>query len=357
MTTVIAALRDRLLVCTADGIGPDGWTTETRLEGHALECVAADASAPDRIFVGADEGFYRSVDGGESFDRLETRFVAGGSSSGRTAGEPGGGTADRGGDPVMAAAISPHDPTVVYAGTEPSRVYRSRDGGDTWSRLEGLTALPSAEEWSFPPRPHTHHVRCLAVDPTDPDRLSVGIEAGAFVYTPDGGETWRDRPPGSRRDNHSLATHPALEGRLYAAAGDGYAESDDGGQSWRRPQDGLEHRYCWSVVPDPDDPDRVLVSSARGAATAHTASRADSFVYRRTDGGPWDRLDGRGLPTGEGVVRAVFATSGEPGVVFAVNNRGLFLTRDFGGSWTRIETEWPTALETQSPRGLVALPA
>ncbi|MFC6768026.1 hypothetical protein ACFQE6_24425, partial [Natrinema soli] len=135
------------------------------------------------------------------------------------------------------------------------------------------------------------------------------------------------------------------------------AESDDGGESWRRPQAGLEHRYCWSVVPDPGDSDRVMVSSASGASTAHTASRADSHVYRR-DGGDssWERLEGRGLPTGEGVVRTVFATTGKPGVVFAVNNRGLFLTRDFGDSWDRVGIDWPTGLKDQTPRGLVALP-
>jgi len=356
MVTVLVALRDRLLVCPSDGIESNRWVTTTRLEGSRLECVAAAPDAPARSVVGTfADGLFRSIDGGKTFARLEIGFAAEGPA--RVHGDEGGGTADRESDPVMAVTVSPHDPQVVYAGTEPSRVYRSRNGGDSWARLSGLLDLPSADEWYFPPRPDTHHVRWLAVDPFDPDRLYVGIEAGAFVYTPDGGDTWHERPAGSRRDNHSLATHPDREGRLYAAAGDGYAESDDGGESWRRPQAGLEHWYCWSVVPDPGDPDRVMVSSASGASTAHTASRADSHVYRRESGdSSWKRLEGRGLPTGEGVVRTVFATTGEPGVVFAVNNRGLFLTRDFGDSWERVGIDWPDELEDRTPRGLVALP-
>ncbi|WP_408957378.1 WD40/YVTN/BNR-like repeat-containing protein [Natrinema sp. 74] len=355
MATVLVALDDRLLVCTGDSADPARWTVTPRLEGINLECVAASPDAPERLFVGTvDHGLFRSADGGETFARLETEGSAAVAATGRTStNEAHGSDVAPQTDRVMSLTVSPHDPRVVYAGTEPSRIYRSPDGGDSWTRLEGLTDLPSADEWSFPPRPDTHHVRWLAVDPFAPDRLYVGIEAGAFVYTPDGGETWRERPDGSRRDNHSLATHPDREGRVYAAAGDGYAESDDGGRSWRRPQDGLAHRYCWSVVPDPGDPERVLVSSAHGAWSAHDANRADSYVYRRDGGEAWDRLDGRGLPTGEGVVRATFATTGESGVVFAVTNRGLFVTRDFGDSWDRIGIE--QRLEGRTPRGLAAL--
>ncbi|APW97685.1 hypothetical protein CHINAEXTREME_07820 [Halobiforma lacisalsi AJ5] len=340
MATAYAALRDRLLVCRAVGDHdpvPSDWTTVTRLEGHTLECVAASADAPERVFVGTfSDGLHRSTDGGDTFERLETG-------------------ADFVSDAVMSLAVSPHDPDVVYAGTEPSRVYRSADGGDSWTHLEGIVDLPSAEEWYFPPRPHTHHVRWLEVDPFDPDRLYAGIEAGAFVYTEDGGETWHERPEGSRRDNHSLATHPDREGRIYAAAGDGYAESDDGGERWRQPERGLEHTYCWSVVPDPGDPDRVLVSSASGASRAHTAESAESYVYRKADGGPWERLEDRGLPTGEGVVRAVFDTLGRPGVVYAVTNRGLFVTDDFGDGWDRVGIEWNEEFAAQTPRGIVTL--
>ncbi len=361
MTRAYAAMRDRLLVCEradSDGtveIPDEEWRVTERLEDYDLECVAASADAPDRVFVGTFEnGLFRSEDGGETFDRLETGFVRHDGSEPELGGTNGSdGDAHGGDEAVMSLAISPHDSGVLYAGTEPSRVYRSEDGGDTWTELKGIDDLPSEPQWFFPPRPSTHHVRWLEVDPFDPDRLYVGIEAGAFVFSTDGGETWHERPEGSRRDNHTLAVHADAEGRVYTAAGDGYAESENGGQSWSQPQEGLEHRYCWGLAVDPGDPNSVLVSSASGATTAHAAHRADAHVYRKRDGTPWKRLDGRGLPSGEGVVRTVLETTGEPGVVYGVNNKGLFASEDFGDSWERCELEWPYELETQTPRGLV----
>ncbi|MCL7416953.1 MAG: YCF48-related protein, partial [Halalkalicoccus sp.] len=289
--------------------------------------------APERVFVGTfEDGLLCSTDGGEFFERV------------------GADTFDS--DRVMSASVSPHDPEEVWVGTEPSAVYRSQDAGNSWERVGGITDQPSEPEWYFPPRPDTHHVRWIEVDPNDSRRVYVGIELGALLLSDDAGETWRERPEGSRRDNHSLATHPDDPGRVYSAAGDGYAESTDSGESWAHPQDGLDHRYCWSVGPDPNDPDTVLVSSAGGARSAHSLDSAESYVYRRR-GGTWERLDDRGLPMGTGVLRATLAT--HEGEFYAANNSGLFRSTDAGESWERLRIGWPAAFEEQAPRGLAVV--
>lgn len=323
-------MRDTLLVVTG---APGDRQAAERLRDHDLECVAVSPDAPARVFCGTfDAGLWRSIDGGDTWKRLDAGFES---------------------DAVMAATVSPHDPEEVWVGTEPSAVYRSADGGTTWEAVPGLTDLPSAGEWSFPPRPHTHHVRWIEVDPHDPDRLYVGVEAGALVVSDDRGQTWRERPPGARVDNHQLATHPRDRGRVYAAAGDGYAESHDGGDTWEHPQDGLDHRYVWSVAPDPGDPDTVLVSAASGARRAHSAGSADSYVYRRRDGGPWERVTG--LPTGDGIIRAVLAPGREPGTVYAANNRGLYRSVDAGDSWEPIDVSWPERFREATVRGLAVV--
>ncbi|WP_440007652.1 WD40/YVTN/BNR-like repeat-containing protein [Halomicrococcus sp. SG-WS-1] len=327
MVTLFTAMRAALLVAERDDRGT--WTARQRLDGDGVEpeCVAATGST---VFCGTfDDGLYRSTDGGESFERVGEETV---------------------GERVTSLSVGPDG--TVWAGTEPSAVYRSGDDGETWTEKEGLTDLPSASEWSFPPRPHTHHVRWIEPTPDDPDHLYVGIEAGGLVQTRDGGETWEDRVPGARRDNHSLTTHPDVPERAWAAAGDGYAETDDGGATWDHPQDGLGHRYCWSVAVDPGDPDTVLLSSASGPRSAHNADAAESYVYRKRDE-EWARLDG--LPTGEGVLRAVLAAGSDAGEAYAANNRGLFRTGDAGTTWSRLSVDWPAAFESRTVRGLAVV--
>ena len=327
MTTAYVATADGLVV--AGGITSGDTTAAVRLEDERVECVAVSSSAPDRVFAGTfDAGLWRSTDAGETFERVGGEI------------EPAA---------VTAVGISSHDPDTVWAGTEPSRIYRSTDGGTTWDRLEGLTDLPSASRWSFPPRPDTHHVRWIEPAPVDRDTWYVGIEAGAFVVTRDGGETWDDRPPGARRDNHTIATHPDVPERVYSAAGDGYAESQDAGRTWKQRHDGLEHRYCWGLAVDPGDPDTVVMSAASTARNAHRTG--PSYLYRKrptgsgeksergggTDDGngddKWCLLDSSELATGEGSRRPVLAAGTEPGELYAACDGGLSRTDDAGDSW------------------------
>ena len=209
------------------------WTIDEHLDGLSPECVAVDLRSPAQVYCGtARDGLFRSRDSGRNW-------------------EPVGPGIDH---PMITSVDLGHAGQadgfgIVYAGTEPSAVFRSDNGGDSWADLAGLRALPSADTWSFPPRPHTHHVRWI--DASVADRVFVAIEAGALVRTFDGGRTWRDRVRGGPYDTHTVVTHPLARGRIYSAAGDGYFESTDAGDSWRSPEDGLKHLYLVGVVVDP----------------------------------------------------------------------------------------------------------
>ncbi len=316
------------------------WTIDAHLAGRSPECVAADPRSPAEVYCGtARDGLFRSRDSGRSWESaglgIDHPMI--------TAVDVGqAGQADRFG--------------VVYAGTEPSAVFRSDDGGDSWAERPGLRALPSANTWSFPPRPHTHHVRWSEADASVADRVFVAIEAGALVRTSDGGQTWRDRVRGGPYDTHTVLTHPLAPGRIYSAAGDGYYESTDDGDSWSSPEDGLDHRYLVGIALDPADPDTVIVSATGGPGSAYSLRGAEAYVYRKTGEQGWEQSMS-GLPAAKGTTVSRFAThAGEPGVIYAANNRGLFRSGDAGRSWKSMDLAWPEPGLADGVEAIACLP-
>jgi photosystem II stability/assembly factor-like uncharacterized protein len=336
MAGIAVATRAALLIARRAST----WTIEEHLPGRSPGCVAVDLRRPAQVYCGtARAGLFRSRDSGRNW-------------------EPVGPGIDH---PMVTAVAVGHAEQadgfgVVYAGTEPSAVFCSDTAGDRWVDLAGLRALPSADTWSFPPRPHTHHVRWIEADASVADRVFVAIEAGALVRIFDGGRTWRDRVRGGPYDTHTAVTHPLAPGRIYSAAGDGYFESTDAGDSWRSPEDGLKHLYLVGVAVDSVDPDTLIVSAADGPGSAYSPQRAEAYVYRKTGNKPWE-LAMSGLPQAKGTTVSQFAThAGEPGVIYAANNHGLFRSDDAGRSWKALDLPWPEPGLQDGVAALACLP-
>jgi len=336
MVGIVVVTRAALLIARRAA----NWTVEEHLGGRSPACVALDLQRPDNVYCGtARAGLFRSRDGGRTWDSvgpgIHHPMVT-----------------------ALAVGQTEHADSLgtVYAGTEPSAVFRSDTGGDSWADLASLRALPSTHTWSFPPRPHTHHVRWIETDVSVAGRAFVAIEAGALVRTFDGGQTWRDRVRGGPYDTHTAATHAHAPGRIYSAAGDGYFESTDAGDSWRPPDDGLRHRYLIGVAVDPEDPDVVIVSATDGPGSAYSPRSAEAYVYRKTSGKPWGPAM-TGLPEARGTTASRFATQvSEPGVIYAGNNRGLFRSDDAAQSWKALDITWPAPGFADGVAALACLP-
>jgi photosystem II stability/assembly factor-like uncharacterized protein len=329
----------RILVLSADDIvsfaldGARAGNAESLLRDVGARCLAIDPHDPDRLYVGtADRGLYASGDGGRTW-RGDAE-----------------GLADR---RVLSLAVSPSERhagvSVVYAGTEPSNLYRSEDGGRTWELLPALRDVPSEPRWSYPPRPWTHHVRTIALHPTDPDSLSVGIELGGVIRSDDGGATWIDHNPQAHSDAHQLLTHPLAPDRLYEAAGQGLARSEDRGQTWTRFEHGLDRHYAWAEAIDPADPDLWYVAVSRSPSAAHGGGDGQAHLWRsRGDG--WVAIDSWGQsPELRRMPYALSAMPDQPGSLLVGLRGGAVLRSDDAGeSWTRLELALPDIVAIQA---------
>ena len=251
----------------------------------------------------------------------------------------------------MSISASPARPDLVWVGTEPSEVWRSPNGGASWTQTFSLGTLPSSSDWSFPPKPDTHHVRWIACNPRDADQLWVAIEAGALVSTLDGGRSWRDRVKDGPWDTHELAIHADAPASLRVAAGDGYFESDDGGATWRSPDEGLDVDYLRSVAIDPAHADVVIVSASTSPRSAYVAGVSDGRLYRREGAGRWVRVS-EGWPDPPNTI-APLLMADPLGALWAADERGVHYSNDGGVSW-RIVARY--AATPNNLRGLSVIP-
>jgi photosystem II stability/assembly factor-like uncharacterized protein len=311
-----------IYLATSQGISvvrgsADRWEGSTQLEDKRVECVLVDRKAGDVAFCGTfGHGLFRTSDAGRTWVSC--------------VGLP----------EATVTSLAASESGVLFAGTEPSRVLRSDDRGGTWLALSPVTELPSAKEWSFPPRPYTHHVRAILPDFEQTDDLHVAIEAGAMLRSKDAGNLWIDRVWSAPKDTHWLISDPHERSTLFSAAGDGFFQSSDDGETWQRFEKGLDGSYCWSVAMS-SWPSKVFVMSvAKSAYEAHYEAHAESYIYRREGDSPWEMVLG-GLPDSQNRRAAVIASvEASPGLFFLSTEGSVFRSTDEGKNWRELSIDW-----------------
>src|SRR6266446_8722753 len=81
-------------------------------------------------------------------------------------------------------AIHPHNPDVMFVGTEGSEVYTSNDDGETWHYLSTIVN-PDAVQMAFATR-----ILGLAIESPNPNRMYAALEVGGAARSADGGKSW-----------------------------------------------------------------------------------------------------------------------------------------------------------------------
>lgn len=238
-------------------------------------------------------------------------------------------------------------PQALYAGVDPAALFRSQDGGATWSEVKGLASHSTRDRWS--PGAGGLMVHSICPHPERAECLHVGISAAGTFATEDSGQTWETRNQGVRADYlpekypevgqcvHHLKIHPSKPDVLYQQGHDGVYRSDDGGRQWVDVSEGLPSRFGFPLQIHPHDPDTIYVVPEEGAEF-RCPPNAELAVYRsRNRGEAWEKLN-RGLPSRNAFLniyrQALTADHLDPcGLYMGTSTGQIFQSRDEGESW------------------------
>jgi serine/threonine protein kinase len=242
------------------------------------------------------------------------------------------------------------EPDALYCGVEPAALFETHDGGETWSLVRGLFDHPHRPRWM--PSNGGLALHTIALDPINPQRMYIAISSGGVYRTNDGGLSWTPQNRGIRctfqpekypefgQCVHKIALHPARPERLFLQNHWGLYRSDNYAENWIDIANGVPSDFGFAVLIHPRNPDCVYVVPVE-SDEFRCACDGRLRVYRtRNAGASWEPLM-RGLPQKgayETVLRdALVADSLDPlGIYLGTRSGQLFGSRDEGRTWQKI---------------------
>ena len=361
---VLVGTRKGAFVLTSDE-GRRDWAVDGPLFGgwevYHLKGSPAD---PDRIWAAPSGGWFgqvvqRSLDGGRTWDTVGNDFSYAGATGTHQwyDGTP---------HPWEFARVwhlepSAHDPDTVWAGVEDAALFKTTDGGATWSELSGLRNHGSGAHWQ--PGAGGMCLHTVLVHPTDESRIFTAISAAGAFRTDDGGTSWKPINKGLVSGGipdeqaevghcvHRLAMHPDRPDTLFMQKHWDVMRSDDAGESWHEISGDLPSDFGFPIDVHAHEPETVYVVPITSDAT-HYPPDGRLRVYRsRTGGGEWEPLT-NGLPQQHcyvNVLRDAMAVDrlDECGVYFGTTGGQVYCSPDGGDSWTAVVRDLPAVLSVE----------
>ena len=315
---------------TIDGGNTWDPVSDKDLTAGSVGALAVAESDPNVIYAGTGEetvrgnvspgdGMYKSTDAGKTWTRAG---LADAGQIGRIAVHP------RNADLVYVAALG------HAFGPNPMRgLYRSGDGGKTWQKILSRNDSTGAVDVVLDPtNPRIIYASLWQEQRTPWDFSSGGAGSGLFKST-DGGDTWTELTrkkgmPEGVIGRIGIAVSPVSPDRIWAvveAKEGGVFRSDDGGDTWHKTSDDHEIRqrawYFSNVYADPASADVVY---------------ALNVSFRKSvDGGvSFEEMD---VPHGDN--HALWIDPSNPKRMVLGNDGGATVTLDGGKSWTTLDNQ------------------
>lgn len=241
-------------LCRSDDVGSNWHLVDSPFNGETVWKVAVDPANSQRIFVGTGAPsravLWRTLDGGKSWDRANVEipeFCAG-------VNRP----------RLLAFAYNPKDANNAWFGLEEGGLFRTRNGGDDWERVDDRLL------WDF--RADIHAVHVLP----DADETVVVVCVNAIYTSHDGGETWQGILPKKEFGLYyarALAVPGKSPDTLYLSISDGtpgtqsrILVSQDGAKSWRTTDIVEPPESCiWSIGVNPDNAGQLVAGTKYGS--------------------------------------------------------------------------------------------
>ncbi|OGS50207.1 MAG: hypothetical protein A3K65_09785 [Euryarchaeota archaeon RBG_16_68_12] len=238
----------------------------------------------------------------------------------------------------------------LWIGVEPAGLFRSDDGGDTWSSIDAFNYWPGRDKWQ--PGAGGLILHTILPYPGERRRMLVGASAVGVFGTHDGGESWRLMNGDVRNPYipqkvmgeemvgscvHKMVRDPRDPAIVYQQNHFGIYRRRRGDPKWTAIEKGLPSPFGFPMAAHPHDAGTVYTVPLEGDFNRVTPKGAMA-VYRTTNGGKrWERLT-KGLPQKDAwftILRDALRTDdGDPAGVYVGTTTGqLYHSRDDGDSW------------------------
>lgn len=248
-------------------------------------------------------------------------------------------------------------PDVVWAGSQPSALWRSEDGGESYALVDGLWDHPHRPTWA--PGYGGQAVHTILPDPVNDARVIVAMSTGGVYVTDDRGVSWRpsnrgihawffpDTTPEYGQCVHKVARDARDPRRLYAQNHGGVYVSNDDGATWEPAAEGLPADFGFPVLAHPSRGGTAYVVPLV-ADRDRTPPAGRLQVWRTDDAGAHWSSSSNGLPEGfyATVLRDAFTSDGgDPaGLYLGGRDGSVFGSADEGESWVAIARHLPDVL-------------